>query len=78
MYSCPELDGFLRPVPGFKLVHLFEECGRHGGDLAGVAVRVPLGQPAHNHVRVADRLNLTAMREMFLSGPSGLEPKMQR
>ena len=64
--SCPKLNGLVRPVPNLELLYFLEQCERHGGDFARVAVPVPLGQPAHHHVGVANRLHLVRLK-----GPEG-------
>lgn len=58
--SGSQLQPLVRHVRDAHLPDSGHQVQCHLGDLIGVAVTVPLGQTAHHHVGVADRLHLEA------------------
>ena len=49
MYSYPQHERVLRPVPDGELADGLQQVERHGGHLAGVLQPVPHRQTAHLH-----------------------------
>ena len=58
MQSDAQFQLVVGPVSYAKVADGLQESQRHAGDLAGMQIPVPDGQPGDYHVSVADRLHL--------------------
>ena len=58
MNPNPQHERVLLPVRNLEHPHVFQEIDCHRGDLPGVLVSVPNGKPGHDHVRIANCLDL--------------------
>ena len=61
MYADPQLELVVRLVPHFDGLGFSEQRYRHPGNLSGVEIPVPHGQPRHDHVGVSDGLHLVEL-----------------